>query len=216
LESFFDRRRSDKCHNERASARARNHLSTDLRFLVQQREDAHPALNQINARLVIVKVDKRPGDLLADVLVLLQLKNVLVELLLQLLVGVVDTKLLKAVDFEGFKAVNVQDADEPLCLDPFDIGRKRLKVLEGKDMMRRDDGVGSGRVKRGPMFAFLCTDLIDARHHPVKHVGVNVFCQSVSRANRIFRRLRLGEDLVMENLVRGCFDVLAAPKLQRN
>ena len=46
------------------------------------------------------------------VFLLLQLEYVHVELLLQLLVGVVDAELLERVDLEGFKTVDVQHSDE--------------------------------------------------------------------------------------------------------
>jgi hypothetical protein len=44
---------------------------------------------------------------------LLALEDVLVELLLQALVGQVDAQLLEAVLLEGLEAVDVQDADAP-------------------------------------------------------------------------------------------------------
>lgn len=42
---------------------------------------------------------------------LLQIKNVIIEVILQLLVCIVDAELLEAVDLEVFKAKNVQDTD---------------------------------------------------------------------------------------------------------
>jgi len=49
-------------------------------------------------------------------MIITNLKHVLVELLLELLVGIVNAKLLKAVDLEGLETINVQDADEVLWL----------------------------------------------------------------------------------------------------
>ncbi len=46
-------------------------------FLVQQVQDAQLCFNQIDARLVVVKINHRPVDLLTHVLLLLQFENVL-------------------------------------------------------------------------------------------------------------------------------------------
>ena len=55
-------------------------------------------LNEVNAGLQVqAKVDEDPVNALPLVLLLLQQKHVLVEELLQLLVGEVDTQLFKAV-----------------------------------------------------------------------------------------------------------------------
>jgi hypothetical protein len=53
--------------------------------------------NEIEALLVVVEGDGGPVDSLCSVLSLLQLEDVLVEELLELLVGKVDTHLLEAV-----------------------------------------------------------------------------------------------------------------------
>ena len=53
-------------------------------------------LNEVHARLKVeTKVDEIPFDALLAVLLLLQYKHVVVEELLQLLVGQIDTQLLK-------------------------------------------------------------------------------------------------------------------------
>ena len=49
---------------------------------------------------------------------LLALEDVLVELLLQALIGQVDAQLLKAVELEALKAVDVQDADVAVAARP--------------------------------------------------------------------------------------------------
>ena len=58
---------------------------------------------------------------------MLQLEDVLVEFLLKLLVGVVDTELLKAVLGEVFKSVNIKNANEALHLCD-DFGRSKEAV----------------------------------------------------------------------------------------
>ena len=61
-------------------------------------------LNEVDAGLEVeAKVDELPFDALLAVLLLLQHKHVVVEELLQLLVGEVDAQLLKGVDLvEGY------------------------------------------------------------------------------------------------------------------
>jgi hypothetical protein len=50
------------------------------RLLVEERKDAKLALNDVNARLVVRVVDKRPVDLFADVFLLFKLEDVSVKL----------------------------------------------------------------------------------------------------------------------------------------
>jgi hypothetical protein len=73
-------------------------------LLVEQRDDAALVLDQLDAVAAIGKLDHVPLHALGDVLALLELKERVVELLLQLLVGVVDVELLERVDLEVLKA----------------------------------------------------------------------------------------------------------------
>lgn len=61
-----------------------------LALLVEDREDAHLLLEQIEAALIVLERNALPLDVLLLVLVLLLLEDERVELLLQLFVGVVD------------------------------------------------------------------------------------------------------------------------------
>ncbi|KAI3485216.1 hypothetical protein L1887_51501 [Cichorium endivia] len=84
-------------------------------LFIEARENADGSggLDEINGGLEIeAKVDKVPLDVLARVLFLLEHEHVVVEELLELLVGVVDAELLEAVDLEDLEAGNVEDADE--------------------------------------------------------------------------------------------------------
>ena len=81
-------------------------------LLIQQVEHPQLGLDQVDAGLVVVEVDHLPLDPLLDVLLLLQLEHVHVELLLQLLVGVVNAELLKGVHLKSLKAVDVEHPDE--------------------------------------------------------------------------------------------------------
>ena len=76
--------------------------------LIQQVEDAHLGLDEVQHVLVVHKLDVAPLDGLALVLGLLHLEDVLVEVLLQLLVGQVDAKLLKVVLLELLKACRAE------------------------------------------------------------------------------------------------------------
>ena len=88
-----------------------------LALLIQQVEHPELGLDEVDAGLVVVEVDHLPLDPLLDILLLLQLEHVLVELLLQLLVGVVDTELLEGIRLESLEAVNVKDSDELVDLE---------------------------------------------------------------------------------------------------
>ena len=56
--------------------------------------------DEVDGGLVVLEVDVLPADLLLGVLLLLQLEDVLVEEVLQCLIGIVDAQLLKAVVVE--------------------------------------------------------------------------------------------------------------------
>ena len=58
------------------------------------------------------KIDSGPFDTLFFVLLLLQDKHVVVEELLQLLVGVVDAQLLEGVELENFETGNIEQPNE--------------------------------------------------------------------------------------------------------
>jgi hypothetical protein len=85
-------------------------------LLVEEHEHAgrRHLLDEVDAGLVVAVVDLRETDLLAGVLVLLEPKDVLVEVGLELLVGVVDAELLEGVHFEVLKSKDVEHADEIL------------------------------------------------------------------------------------------------------
>ena len=85
--------------------------------LVEEGDDARVLLlDQVQDVLVVHELDVGPIDGLALVLFLFLLEHVLVEVLLELLVGEVDAKLLKGVRLERLKAVDVEDADEGVAL----------------------------------------------------------------------------------------------------
>src|SRR3546814_8302883 len=62
--------------------------------------------------LVVLKLNILPRDALLLVFFLLRLEHVLVKLFMQLLVGVVNAKLLESVRLEDFEAVNIEDLEE--------------------------------------------------------------------------------------------------------
>jgi hypothetical protein len=74
-------------------------------LLIKQVQDAQGLLfNEVQHILVVHKGDVGPVNLLALVLGLLHLEYVLVEVLLQLLIGQVDAKLLKVILLEALEA----------------------------------------------------------------------------------------------------------------
>ena len=73
-------------------------------FFFQDAEDAHFLFDQSDGIFQIQpKVNEFPFDAFLLVLLLFQHKHVVVEELLQALVGVIDAKLLKRVQLENFK-----------------------------------------------------------------------------------------------------------------
>lgn len=72
-------------------------------LLIQKVQDTHLGLYEVDTGLIVVEIDQSPGDLFFHVLLLLQLEYMHVELLLEFLIGIVDTELLKAVDFKCLK-----------------------------------------------------------------------------------------------------------------
>ena len=70
----------------------------ELAFLIEKRDDTQRArFHQLDAILIVVEFDVGPIDFLAGILLLFELENRLIEKLLQLFVGIIDTKLLEAV-----------------------------------------------------------------------------------------------------------------------
>ena len=69
-------------------------------------------INHVNRFLVVLVFAVLPIDALSSVNLLLKLKHVMVELLLQLLVSVIDAKLLKGVHIKYLKSKDIQKTDE--------------------------------------------------------------------------------------------------------
>merc|ERR1712198_186041 len=89
-------------------------LGDDALFL-KHGQDAHLLLNQLDGDdQVHTKVDESPLNAFSLVLFLLLDEHVVVEELLETLIGVVDQKLLQDVELEDLKAGDVQDTDEVL------------------------------------------------------------------------------------------------------
>jgi hypothetical protein len=91
-------------------------LPADLALFIEQREDAHFVLDQIDAWLIVVELDKCPSYALAHIFFLFKLKHVHVELLLELFVCVVDAKLLKAAEDETGKGTKWKGKSNALTI----------------------------------------------------------------------------------------------------
>merc|ERR1712198_757420 len=89
-------------------------LGDDALFL-KHGQDTHLLLNQLDSdNQVHTEVDESPLDALSLVFFLLLDEHVVVEELLETLIGVVDQKLLQDVELKDLKAGDVQDTDEVL------------------------------------------------------------------------------------------------------
>ena len=84
-------------------------------LLFKDGEDAHWLLNKLNAgSQVHTEVNELPDNALFLVLLLLQDKHVVVEELLQFLIGEVDAELLQAVEIKDLKSSDIQHSNEEL------------------------------------------------------------------------------------------------------
>lgn len=82
-------------------------------FFVQHREDASRLLvEEVKRRLVVLECRLGHLDALRSVHLLLQTEDVLVEVKLELLIAIVDAKLLEGVVFERLETKDVKDADQ--------------------------------------------------------------------------------------------------------
>jgi len=94
------------------------------RLFLEDGHDTHGLFHQLDASLEIhTEIHEDPIDTFLLVLFLFKNEHVMVEKLLQFLIGEVDAKLLKSVEVEDFKSSNIQDTDE---LDTFLTGLQSL------------------------------------------------------------------------------------------
>merc|ERR1719414_1561459 len=118
-------------------------LGDDALFL-KHGQDAHLLLNQLNGdNQVHTEVDESPLNTLALVLFLLLNEHVVVEELLETLVGVVDQKLLQDIELENLETGDVQDTDEV----PPGVGGVQGVVDKSDDPVEHTgkEGLGGGR-----------------------------------------------------------------------
>merc|ERR1719312_79080 len=82
------------------------------RLFLKDGQQAHGLLKHVNARLQVhTKVAVGPVQTFLNIFLLLKGEHVLVEELLELLVDVVDTDLLKGVELKNLKTGNIQDTN---------------------------------------------------------------------------------------------------------
>merc|ERR1712042_108292 len=118
-------------------------LGDDALFL-QHGQDSHLLLDQLDRNDQIhTEVDEGPLDALRLVLFLLGDEHVVVEELLETLVGVVDKKLLQDIELENLEPGNIQDTNEILS----GIGGVEGVVDQQDDPVEHTgkEGLGSGR-----------------------------------------------------------------------
>ena len=137
------------------------------RFFVQESENAKLSFDNVNARLIVRKVDECPVYFLLNIFLLLQFENMRIELriwlsvaiamimdnchlLLQFFIGVIDAKL-----FEGILAVNVHVKSSEIR-----ITTHSLKVLEAIDIKYANEHFSTF----GSVTILPCQALIHNRH----------------------------------------------------
>ena len=90
--------------------------------------------DEVNDGLIVPEGNAVPVESLARIFLLLKHKNVVVELALQPLVGVVDAQLLEAVGLQNLESENVEDTNEVLSFvqeDFTEMLEKSYKVILG-------------------------------------------------------------------------------------
>jgi len=88
-------------------------LGDDALFVEEDEDTVRTLVDEIDGGLrVKTEVDEGPVDLFTEVLFLFELEHVVVEELLELLVGVVDADLLEGVLLEDFETSNIEDTNE--------------------------------------------------------------------------------------------------------
>merc|ERR1719428_1289820 len=115
----------------------------DDALLLQHGQDTHLLLNELDGDDQIhTKVDESPLDALTFVLFLLLNEHVVVEELLEALVGVVDKELFQDVELEDLKTGNIQDTDEISS----GVGRVQGVVDQQDDPIEHtgEEGLGGG------------------------------------------------------------------------
>ena len=130
-----------------------------------------PMLQCLETDLVVDKLDLPPPEALKLIDLLLLLENLVVEVLLDLLVGKVDAELLEGVLLKDFESGNVENADEPIrvsarngTVDPGhnSVEERLVNVLgqgiTGKIGLLRSQGDGVGLVGA------------TSDHHTVQHL----------------------------------------------
>mmetsp|Transcript_18616 Transcript_18616/g.51270 ORF Transcript_18616/g.51270 Transcript_18616/m.51270 type:complete len:330 (+) Transcript_18616:664-1653(+) len=91
-------------------------------LLIEHRNDAQLGLDQSQHWRVVLELYAVPWDALVGVLLLHGLEHIQSELLLQLLICIVDAKLLEAVDGKGLKAKDVEQPNKV-----FDLASRRSR-----------------------------------------------------------------------------------------
>jgi len=88
-------------------------LGHDTLFVEKDEDTVGTLVDEIDGGLrVKTEIDEGPVYLFLQVLLLFELEHVVIEELLQLLVGVVNANLLEAVLLENFETSNIEDTDE--------------------------------------------------------------------------------------------------------
>jgi len=80
-------------------------------FIEKSNDSRGFLLNEVQDILVVDELNVAPVDGLLGVLFLLHLEYMLIKMLLELLIGQIDTELLKTVEFEAFKAIDIEDTN---------------------------------------------------------------------------------------------------------
>ena len=145
----------------------------EVALVIEHVDDARgPLFDQLEARPVVAEVDLAPVYALAGVLLLLEFKDVLVEVKLQCLIGVVDTELLEAVDLEVLEPEDVEDPDALMGVRNMnrrvDSLHQPPKVGRVERLSQRVPGVCGLVLRQRRLDGLAAGDLDLVRQHPLE------------------------------------------------
>eukprot|EP00041_Stephanoeca_diplocostata_P019347 m.416412 g.416412 ORF g.416412 m.416412 type:complete len:398 (-) comp21279_c0_seq2:1033-2226(-) len=159
--------------------------------LVEQREHAHPLrLCHINHRLVVFVLDLAIAQPFELVNLLFLAQDLVVEVLLNLFVGKIDTELLKGIRFKDFEPRQVQESDKAVTLVRpavdrcVDLLHKPAEHASVQELAKRIASVGGFSGGQSYLDRLTATRL-DLAMQRAMHQGIFVHTQQLRRAHNV-------------------------------
>ena len=153
---LFNETRIALVHGVRLGYKALVRTARTNALFIEECQQTHFAFDKVEDIRVVVIANLFQFDSFGFVLLLDRTKDILRELLLQLLVRIVNAELLKAIDHKGFKAKDIEQPNdtEPRLLDTVVVAFGTRCIVDGSHQPKKGLGVyflgkGVTRVLRG-------------------------------------------------------------------